>query len=264
MTIEAAFFVPDDGDFVATEHAIGPWSPVHLHAGPPTALIGRCIEHSLGGAPYEVARVTAELLRPVPLGRLRVVVGAPTGGKRVRRIEASLYAGDDKVERVVALLFHRHEVTLPTLPPLRTSAIAPPDDLPEAPFPFFLSGVGYHTAMEVRFARGGYYAGDVAAWLRARVPLIAGEETSPLARVLTAADSGNGVSNVLPDADYLFINADLTVSLHRPLAGEWVCLEAYTAAEPHGYGLAQSRLHDTRGPIGHALQSLLVTARTGP
>lgn len=260
-TPEAAFFVSDGEAFVATEHATGPWSPEHLHAGPPTALIGRCIERSVGEAPYAVARVTAELLRPIPRGRLRVEVSPPTGGKRVRRIAASMFAGDDEVVRVVALLFHRDELALPPLPELRTTAIAPPDELPASPFPFFRSEVGYHTAMEVRFARGGYYTGDVAAWLRARVPLVAGEDTSPLARVLTAADSGNGVSNVLPDTDFLFINADLTVHLHRPMAGEWICLEAYTAAEPHGYGLAQSRLHDTSGPIGHALQSLLVTAR---
>jgi len=37
-----------------------------------------------------------------------------------------------------------------------------------------------------------------------------------------------------------------------------VCLEAVTRVEPHGIGLAESRLWDERGVIGRSLQSLLV------
>jgi hypothetical protein len=101
--------------------------------------------------------------------------------------------------------------------------------------------------------------GPATDWIRLRVPLVAGEPTPPLARVAAAADFGNGISWVLPpDQGYRFINPDLTVYLHRPLAGEWVCLEAVTAVEPIGIGLAESRLWDERGPIGRALQSLLL------
>ena len=58
--------------------------------------------------------------------------------------------------------------------------------------------MGYHTGMEVSFVSGGFIEqGPAVAWLRMRFPLIAGEPTTPLARVLIAADSGNGVSSVL-------------------------------------------------------------------
>ena len=94
-----------------------------------------------------------------------------------------------------------------------------------------------------------------------RQPLIAGEEPSPLQRVLVAADSGNGVSATLDWGRYLFINVDLTVHLHRPLAGEWVCLDSITIPEPSGVGLADTALYDGRGPIGRAAQTLLVGPR---
>ena len=81
-----------------------------------------------------------------------------------------------------------------------------------------------------------------------RQPLVAGEEPSPLQRVLVAADSGNGVSATLDWGRYLFINVDLTVHLHRLLAGEWVCLDAITIPEPDGIGLADTALYDERGP----------------
>ena len=78
--------------------------------------------------------------------------------------------------------------------------------------------------------------GPAVVWMRMRQPLVAGEEPSPLQRVLVAADSGNGVSATLDWARYLFINVELTVHLHRALAGEWVCLDAITIPEPNGVG----------------------------
>jgi hypothetical protein len=94
-----------------------------------------------------------------------------------------------------------------------------------------------------------------------RRPLVAGAQASPLQRGLIAADSGNAVSAALDWSSYLFINVDLTVHLHRMPAGEWVCLDAVTTPEPSGIGLADAALHDQRGPIGRALQTLLVARR---
>ncbi len=82
-----------------------------------------------------------------------------------------------------------------------------------------------------------------------------------VARVLVAADCGNGVSATLDFRRYLFINPDLSVHLHRHPVGEWVCLDAETAVEPTGCGLAVSTLSDEHGPIGRGLQSLFVAAR---
>jgi hypothetical protein len=97
--------------------------------------------------------------------------------------------------------------------------------------------------------------------MRMKVPLVDGEAPSPLQRVLAAADSGNGVSNVLDFSQHVFINADLTVHLIRYPAGEWVCLDATTSIDPDGIGLADTALFDERGRIGRAAQSLFVAPR---
>ena len=116
--------------------------------------------------------------------------------------------------------------------------------------------------MDYRFVRGGFAEpGPAVVWMRMRQPLVAGEEPSPLQRVLVAADSGNGVSATLDWTRYLFINVELTVHLHRALAGEWVCLDAITIPEPNGVGIADTALYDERGPIGRAMQALLVGER---
>jgi hypothetical protein len=116
--------------------------------------------------------------------------------------------------------------------------------------------------MEVRFAAGSFLEpGPATAWMRMTVPLVADEEITPLTRVLTAADSGNGVSAALDFHRYVFVNADLTVSLHRHPEGEWVCLDARTMVDGAGIGLAESALHDEKGPLGRSTQSLYVAAR---
>src|SRR3989442_1041655 len=115
-------------------------------------------------------------------------------------------------------------------------------------------------AVEHRFVVGGFdRPGPATDWIRLRVPLVAGEPTSPLCRVAAAADFGNGISWVLSRLEgYTFINPDLTICLHRMPAGEWVCLEAATWPSFDGIGLCESLLWDERGLIGRALQSLLL------
>jgi hypothetical protein len=128
-------------------------------------------------------------------------------------------------------------------------------------FPFFRAKVGYHTAMELRIAKGEWSKGPCGAWLRMRVPLVAGETPSPLQRTVVAADAGNGVSVTIPIDRYTFINPDLTVHLHREPTGEWIGLDAMTVPETDGTGLQHSLLLDARGPVGRSLQSLVIAPR---
>jgi hypothetical protein len=114
--------------------------------------------------------------------------------------------------------------------------------------------------MDWLFVRGAFLEpGPATVWMRMQVPLVAGEEPSPLQRVLVAADSGNGVSAELDYHRYLFINTDLSVHLLRPPVGEWVCLDATTRVD--GLGLTDTALWDQRGRIGLAAQTLLVRER---
>jgi Thioesterase-like superfamily len=98
-------------------------------------------------------------------------------------------------------------------------------------------------------------------WMRARVPIVDGEEPGPLERVLVAADSGNGVSAALDWRTHLFINTELTVHLMRPLEGDWLCLDAVTRVD--GLGVTETALWDEQGRIGRAAQALLVRRRIG-
>lgn len=263
---DAAYLPLDENRFVASALTRGPWDPGYQHAGPPVALVCRAVErsaqaHGLG----HIARLTANLVRPVPIGELLVEVTEDYVGRNAAHFSARLLAGDKEVGRFTALAQRESPLELPAeLPghPLPAAPLAP-ESSPEAHFPFRASQApGYADLVETRVARGQMWQGPCAVWFRLRHPLVAGEPPSPCQRVAVAADSGNGVSAVLDYQRYTFINADLTINLLRRPVGEWICLDARTALGPDGCGLAESTLYDTRGLVGRATQSLAVRLRS--
>lgn len=264
---DEALFVPDGEGFAPTALARGPWSPDAQHGGPPAALAARCCERTPGGDGMQVVRVTVELLRPVPLTPLRADARVVRPGRRVQLVEASLRAGDVEVLRATALRLRQQALPLPA--GLERPAPPPGPATGGASVPPWSGALwrpAFHAdAVEHRFVAGSFASpGPATDWIRLRVPLVAGEPTSPLCRAVAAADFGNGVSWILSRNDgWSFVNPDLTVYLHRHPAGEWVCLQAVTRVEPDGIGFAESRLWDEQGPLGRAVQSLLV-AREHP
>ena len=209
-----------------------------------------------------VTRITVDYLRPVPIDRLTVTVETLRAGAKVQRLVARLLHGERVVAQALAVL--AHTATVAVTSPANDPPLAPPEGGRPFEFPFFNEAVSYHAAMETRIVHGEWGSGRAAAWMRQRMPLVAGTPTSPLERVLIAADSGSGVSAAIEHKRFTAINADLSVSVHRPLEGEWVGMDCVSIYETSGVGLADTRLHDRRGPIGRAMQSLIVEARADP
>jgi hypothetical protein len=248
--------------FLATEFTRGPWDPGAQHAGPASALLGRAVEELVGDGSFQVGRIVFEILRPVPIGEVRVESRVLRPGKKVQLVEASLVGEAGELMRATAWLLRKQELELPAEV---VDASPPPPGPEEGRVPeFFDTGhdVGYPSAMEWRAVAGAFLEpGPATVWMRMRHPLVAGEEPSPLQRALIAADVGNGVSAVLDFSEYVFINVDLTVHFERMPAGEWVCVDAVTRPQPTGIGTAESVLFDERGRIGRAAQSLVIAQR---
>ena len=282
-TTDAVFLPAGEGRFAPTEHARGPWDPRALHGGAPAALMTAALERLQPGAELPVARLSFELLRPVPLAPLELRTRITRPGRRVQALEADLLAGEELVCRARALRIQPVPAELPA------RAVELVGDREAAPIPgpqeghevrFALDDLERKsfaaTAMEMRFISGRPLKGGLpdvgvssahtpvgaaTVWMRLRHPLLPGEPASPLARVAATADFGNGVAAVLPFEEYLFINADLSIELDRRPAGEWIALEARTLLHPDGIGWAESVLHDERGPLGVARQALVVQPR---
>ena len=259
-TNSSAYVALDAHRFEPSELTRGPWDPGHQHGGPPVALAAREIARAaaaLGMA--HLARLTANLLRPVPIAPLRVEIATDYAGRNVAHFSARIHAGEREVARLTAVAQRELALELPAheLP----QAPRPPDELEPIVFPHRAGTVGYHDLVELRVAEGTLTRGPCAVWFRLRHPLVEGEAPGSIERVAVAADSGNGISAVLDFKRYLFVNSDLTINLLRPAKGEWICIDARTLLGPGGGGIAEARIFDTSGLIGRSTQSLNVRPR---
>lgn len=277
-------FRADGGDlYTPTEHARGPWDPRALHGGAPAALIAAAFERMEPGAELPFARLSFEFLRPVPMAQLKLITRISRPGRRVQALEAELSAGETTVCRARALRLVPAPEELPEIALAQVKAAEP------APIPAPSAGKDVlfalddmerksfaASAMEMRFLTGHPLSGELPeldtasnhvptgaarVWMRLRHPLFPGEPLTPLARVAATSDFGNGVAAALPFDKYLFINADLTISLNRRPRGEWVALDARTLLHPAGIGWSDSVLHDELGAFGRATQALVVQPR---
>jgi hypothetical protein len=268
-----SFYIPAGQDaWLATSHTTGPWDARAQHGGPPSALLGRAIQRCEPRGDMIIARFTCEILGAIPVGEIRVRARLARPGRSVELLEAVASADGRDVARATAWRVLRTDgpqVAPRSAPPvLPKEQSAPPGGIPQAPPgempPAPASGWvdGYLSAIEWRPVRGHFTEpGPATVWARMRYPLVPGEETGPLERVLAIADSGNGVSSELDLRRWRFINPELTVHLHREAVGEWICLDARTVISTGGAGLATSVLSDADGPVGVGAQSLLIAPR---
>jgi Thioesterase-like superfamily len=262
--VQEALFTPVGDDLWRPHEATrGPWDPTAQHGGAAAALAGALIERVEPGAAMRVVRTTVELLRPVPLTDLRSEVEIVRGGKRVQLVGARLFAGDELLVRAVALRLRRDESSAAPPTPAGPAPPGGPDEARGLKLEHVPPGLPMfgHEGVDLRYLRGDWGAGAAFTWIALRMPVVAGEEPSPLQRVLAAADFGNGVSAVLDWGAWAFVNPDLTVYLERDPVGRWVGLDAETRVGADGTAVAESELYDERGRIGRAVQALLVQPR---
>ncbi|HYH91313.1 MAG TPA: thioesterase family protein [Solirubrobacteraceae bacterium] len=248
--------------FVPTALTRGPWDARFQHAGPPAALLARAVERAAGVVPGQAGRLAFDILRPVPLAPHRVTTRTLRPGRNVEQIEATLadaQSGDDLM-RLNAWRLRTEELELP-------NGLGEPDPPPPPPSSgesslpaFWTEPVAYHAALDWRFVDGEFdEPGPATTWTRLRVPLVAGEEVSPLERMLVMADAASGISHVLDWTEWVFINVELGIHLERLPEGEWMAMDATTRVGPSGAGLCTSVLSDERGRVGVSTQTLRVT-----
>src|SRR5579871_2780692 len=93
-----------DGDRAATsEWAAGPWDPTMQHGAPPAALAVWAAEQLATNEPMDVARVTVDLMRPVPMVPLRIAAEVLRDGRKIQLCQVRLLAERTEVVRASVL-----------------------------------------------------------------------------------------------------------------------------------------------------------------
>jgi hypothetical protein len=250
-----------DGKCVATSpHAAGPWDPGMQHGSAPASLVVWAAERIATPVPMHVARVTIDLMRPVPVAPLTLETEVLREGRKIQLCAVRLYANGTLTVGASVLKIKSQANELPpeaTEPPLELPG---PDQSPVDPASF--SNSPFVTGMSLRAARGRFgVPGPGAIWYRADRPVVEGHAISQAMRAVVASDFCNGTSAVLDFRQWTFLNADLTVSMARQPVGEWILLDAESWIGPDGAGLSMARLADVKGYFGRAIQSLVIEKR---
>jgi hypothetical protein len=256
---QSAFSSVRANRFHASVLTRGLWNPGHQHAGPAIALACRAVEDQ--ARPHgltHVARLTANLLRPLPLGEIDVFVQAEYVGRNVGHFSARLSAAGKDLALFTAMVQRENPVPLPDALPGHPLPKAPRtwDASEPAIFPVQEGLLGYSELVELRVAGGTLFRGPSTIWIRMRHPLVDTQLPSVYQRIAVAADSNNGISAILDFDSYSFVNPDLTINLLRRPVGDRFCLDARTLLGPHGCGHAESEIYDDQGYVGRALQTL--------
>lgn len=260
--LPTAFYLPRANDaFDTTVATASPWDLSMQHGGPPAALLARAVEHSRLDPDMPIARLCVDMLGPIPQGHITTEASIVRPGRRVEMVTARMTV-DGRVA-VTATAWRVRRTPGATAAQATPDAAPPlPDAQPQRFFPGIDRAWGYGRAIEWRFCRGSFDSvGEADVWVRPRIPLVAGEEPSPVQRLALIADSANGVSAALPFADWMFIPPTMTLTLAREPAGTWMNMSARTTISPAGTGLTHGELHDADGFVGTVNQPLLVIRR---
>ncbi|WP_299988341.1 thioesterase family protein [uncultured Ruegeria sp.] len=255
---QAYFHQNAQGVFVGNDPARGPWSADHCHAGPVSGLIVRAAETEVGPEKM-LTRLTVDLLRPLPLAGLRVAAETTRHTRTLATTRVTVHDLDDTLCATASTmhLVRRNIGDVPNID-LPTPRV---EDMVDGPFPIGemrhdLLGFAHHS--QIGYPVGGNQgAGPKTVWMRTP-PLLEGEDPSPIQALCPLADCGNGISWNAPTTEMGFMNTDLTVQLHREPVSDWLASDSISHWQPSGIGMSQSVLFDTQGPVGTALQTLVL------
>ncbi|MGE5156526.1 MAG: thioesterase family protein [Gemmatimonas sp.] len=257
--MEAIYRVIDDRVLVSPD-AAGPWDPRMQHGSAPASLAVWAAERIPTPVEMRIARVTIDLMRPVPLSPLMLQTEVLREGRKIQLCAVRLLADDALVVAATVLKIKAQAQPLPA--DLDQERVEYPGPQHSAEDPAKFSNSPFVTGMSLRAARGRFgVPGKAAIWYRVDRSLVEGSSVSQAIRAVVAADFANGTSAALDFHQWRFLNADLTVSMARQPVGEWILLDGESWIGPDGAGLAMARLADEQGYFGRAVQSLVIERR---
>ena len=255
MPLES-LFVPDGDRFVPTEHARGPWQPEHVHGGPVAALLAYRVEQVVADPELQFARHTVDLFRRVPVEALDVAVEVVRAGRRIQVVAGTVSATGLTLGRSTSLLVRR----TPTVSHVSHDAPAVVPGAPDAlaaEAPRAGQQPGYYPTVEFRFVTSRAASEPHIAWTRIPVPLLPDVPLTPAVRAAGTADFANYFGNLARDDGTAFINADITLHLHRDPVGEWICMAVASRHSVNGVSIVDAALLDGAGPFGRSTVSSL-------
>lgn len=251
------YFELNGNKVIASRHTAGPWDPNMQHGGAPTALIASIVDQIPSQTPMQLARLTVDLKRPVPVGHLEYNVEITREGRNIQTAEITLIANGKEVVKAFALKMRVTDQNLPA--EVMKDRPAPTRTAQDREF--FRDGVNFGKGMTLRKPERVPDGMHEAVWFHIGRPFFPDRETTPLMRAAATGDFCNAFGAQLDFDKWTYINADLTLHFTRAPVGEWIMLAANGWMGGNGRGHAFGELADERGFFGRSVQSLVIGER---
>jgi hypothetical protein len=244
------------GQFAPNDSARGGWDSTALHGRVVAGLLAHHLEGEWGRPGFRPARLTVDLFRPVPVAPVEVVSEPVREGTKVRVADARLSCEGVPVARAIVVFLATSENPAGAVwsPPDWDASL--PEDLSNRPgdgMPMWDTRPIDHPWRSAERKR---------AWVRANRPVVAGAELTPFVRAASVADFTNPFANS-GEAGLQFVNADVTLYLHRLPVGEWIGFEVTSHHAADGIAVATCALYDEAGGIGRTAVCSVATRRSG-
>jgi hypothetical protein len=193
------------------------------------------------------ARLTVDLYRLPDLSAAEVMTRLVKQSGRIKVVDAEFISGGVSSARATCQLLRRTEQPQGEVWRAGPWGAPHPETLPPPANRSFLRGM-----WEMRpIPSGPRDRGPRRTWLREVRELVEGVPYTPFTRIATGIDYVSPFSNS-GEGGLGFINSDVTLYLHRPMAGEWTGYEVTNHQSSEGVAVAECMLHDVEGPIGFA------------
>jgi Thioesterase-like superfamily len=256
--------LPSEGDaalFESTKYTASNWDSNIQHGSPPLTLMTKLIEEQAAGSGQRIGRLLLDILGAIPVAPVRVRSWVQRPGSRISLHNAEMSAQrPDHSWRPVATL------SAWLLAPSDTVAVAADRYPAIAEEETKTASHGWQGApgyLESISWRGQLREdnGASVAWLSPLLPLVDDEPVTALQRLAMVVDSANGVGAALDPAEYVFMNTDTAVHLHRLPTGDDFALRSRGSIGPDGIGVTTAEIFDRDGFIGTSAQTLLIQRR---
>jgi hypothetical protein len=99
------------------------------------------------------------------------------------------------------------------------------------------------------------------SWLSPLAHIVDTDPTTALQRLTAVVDCANGVGAILDPNQFVFMNTDTVVHLHRLPVGNDFALRARASVGPDGVGVTTAEVFDQAGFVGTSAQTILVQRR---
>jgi acyl-CoA thioesterase len=256
--MEHSFFQFDGELLRPTALARGPWGNDTLHGRVVAGLFARCIECEYGDEDFQFARLTVDLFRMATMYPLSISVDRVRQGRRISVCHAVAISEGREVARASAVQPRRGESPPGKVWQPDPWGVPPPDALEPK------KSEGTWVPMwETRSIAGDGFvgSGQKRMWIRETHALVAGEGLTPFIRVASAADIASPLS-MSGDAGLAYVNADISLYLHRLPLGEWIGWEVCDQGSAAGVGQGECRVYDEKGPIGKSIVCAVANSRS--